>query len=468
MQVLRPFQSAALDGLRDRLRAGKRRLVLVSPTGSGKTTIASAMIHGAVAKGGSVLFLSHRKELTDQCSARLDEHEVPHGVIMSGHPRVRPWEKVQVASIQTLTARMKRGLPAATVIVLDECHHSRSDSYETILAQYPDAVLVGLTATPWRKDGLGLGTLFDDVVVAATPRELIAQGFLVPYTGFVYDAPELDRVKVRAAEYDAEGSEKAMRSSALCGNIVGQYIAHSAGKRAVVFCVSIAHSQFMVAQFEANGIRAEHVDGTMSKAEREGVFRRFARGETLVLCNCNVATEGWDCPPLETVILARPTKSLVLALQMIGRGLRTSPGKTICRIHDHAGVIPEHGLPDADRDYSLNADTSKKSASVDPLKTCKQCFAIYPGGKPWPNPCPYCKFVEPKPETPEVEVVDHAEVRAIPLSELPVFQNAPIEKQRSMYQRWVAQGRERGYKPKFAAAKFFSLFHRWPPKEWSL
>ncbi len=442
-------------------------MLLVSPTGSGKTEMMMEIMRRLVARGGKAIFLAHRKELIDSPSMRLDRAGIDHGVIMSGHKRVRPWCQIQVASIQTLTARMKRGLPEATLVVYDEAHHARSESGERLLAQYPNAHILGASATPWRKDGLGLGHLFDDVVVAATPGQLIRDGFLVPYTGFVYDAPELARVRVVASDYAADELDKVMGGTAICGNIVGQYLAHAAGKRAALFAVNIEHSRFIRDRFLAAGVPAEHVDGETPKDEREAIFARLASGETLVLCNCNVATEGWDCPPLELVILARPTKSLVLALQMIGRGLRTFPGKTVCRIHDHAGIIPEHGLPDTERDYSLTSDTrKKKDAPPLPLKTCGRCFAVYPGGKPWPNPCPRCGCVEEKPEIEPIEEIDHAQVRAVPISELPAFTQAPVQKQIEMYKRFVEQGRARGYKRGFAAAKFKALFGRWPERSW--
>src|SRR4051812_17763633 len=189
-QILRDYQSVALDAIRAKLRSAVRSVLLVAPTGSGKTTIAAEMIRGAVARQGAVLFLAHRKELIDQCSARLDGVGVEHGVIMAGHRRVAPGCPVQVASIPTLVKRLDR-LPRATLIVVDEAHHARAGTYGSVLGSYPGVPVIGLTATPWRLDNRGLGELFEDLVVASTPRELIAAGHLVPFTGFAYDIPDL-------------------------------------------------------------------------------------------------------------------------------------------------------------------------------------------------------------------------------------------------------------------------------------
>ena len=317
-QVLRPFQAAALDRVRELLRAGIRRVLLVSPTGSGKTTIAAAVIDGARAKQGAVLFLAHRRELIDQCSARLDGAGVEHGVIQAGHPRALPALPVQVASVQTLARRGLR--PRATLIIVDEAHHARANTDEEIFSSYgPDIPILGLSATPWRLDGRGLGEMFKEVVVAARVRELIAQGYLVSYTGFAYDTPDLRQVKKTGSDYNERALELVMEGSKLAGNIIEQWLKHAAGKRTVVFAVSIAHSQHLVERFRAAGVAAEHVDGTMQARDRAAILGRLASGETTVVSNVNVLTEGWDLPQLEVCILARPTLSVGLYLQMVGR-----------------------------------------------------------------------------------------------------------------------------------------------------
>jgi DNA repair protein RadD len=267
-QVLRDYQLRALADLRARVGSGRRRVLLVAPTGSGKTTIAAEMIRGAIGRDGAVLFLAHRKELIDQCSQRLDGVGVDHGVVMAQHRRSAPWCPVQVASIPTLAKRLDR-LPRATLVIVDEAHHARAGTYSAVLQHYPSAPVIGLTATPWRLDNKGLGELFEDTVVASTPRELISQGHLVPFTGFAYDVPKLDQVKKVGADYNQHGLELVMAGSKLAGNIVEQWHIHCAGKRTVVFAVTVKHSQDLVQRFREAGVDAEHLDGTTPTSERE-------------------------------------------------------------------------------------------------------------------------------------------------------------------------------------------------------
>jgi DNA repair protein RadD len=461
-QVLRDYQIRARDELRAaiaRLRqAGKpQRALLVSPTGSGKTTIAGAIIEGATARGGDVLFLAHRRELILQCSQRLDGIGVDHGILMGNHDRAAPWSRVQIASVQTLARRLDR-LPKATLVIVDEAHHARASTYSHILDRYPDAAVLGLTATPWRLDNRGLGELFEELVVAAYPRDLIAQGHLVPYTGFAYDIPVLKGVKVKHGEFEQGGLALVMSQSKLAGNVVEQWLAHCAGRRTVLFAVNIAHSMDLVARFRARGVSAEHVDGTSSIEEREGALRRLSTGQTAVVCNVNVLTEGWDCPELEVVILARPTLSVGFYMQMVGRGMRPAPGKSQLRIHDHAGCILRHGVPDLERDYSLTADMRKpKLASDQALRRCTHCFALYAAQL---KTCPQCGEAHQG----RARVVQEHDGRAIPIEQLAdehARRKAYLDEQLRVAE---ASGKKRGW----AAYRYKEKFGEWPPQQfWS-
>lgn len=478
-QILRDYQERARQDLRAavaRLRdAGKpQRVLLDLPTGGGKTTVAAALIAGAVERDGDVLFVAHRKELVDQCSARLDGAGIEHGILMANHPRAMPWARVQVASVPTLVRRLDR-LPRATLIVVDEAHHARASTYSHILARYPEVPVIGLTATPWRLDNCGLGELFEAIVVAETMRGLVGRGYLVPYTGFAYDIPELANVKKSAGDYKVEDSARVMSTGAICGNVVEQWLAHCGGKRTVVFAVNVSHSMQLVERFKAAGVAAEHVDGTSPKEEREGVLRRLAGGETAVVCNVNVLTEGFDCPAIENIVLARPTLSTVLYLQMVGRGMRvhcfdcgrdsswqravceqcgSGNVKRVCRIHDHAGCIVRHGMPDADRDHSLQADGRKKSPKAETLslRRCVQCYAIYAGDL---AACPQCGTAHvSKPRA--VRQVDGV---GVPLEELAAEaaeRQAYLELQVSIAE---ATGRKKGW----AAGKYKGRYGVWPP-----
>jgi DNA repair protein RadD len=394
VQQLRPYQQCALDSLRGEFRAGKLRICLVAPTGSGKTTIASHIVLGAVAKGKRVVFVVHRKELADQASTRLDSHGVDHGVVMADHPRRRPGCAVQVCSISTLLRRLTR--PAADLLILDECSHAAAKSWVNLRESYPAARAIGLTATPWRLDGKGLAEHFDSSVVAATPKELIASGHLVNYAGYRYLSPDVSDVGMRGGDYERQGLELACSRSQIVGNVVGEWVARASTLRTIVFAVSLSHARLLADAFREQGVAAETVDYSMGREEREGILHRVQTGETRVICNVNLLTEGYDVPALECVVLARPTKSLALYLQMVGRVMRTSPGKQVARIHDHGGLVDRFGLPDEERDYSLRASRTTAPPTV-ALTTCKACFAIFARAENGAA-CPECGTELPAPK----------------------------------------------------------------------
>lgn len=613
-QVLRDYQLDAVAGLRAEIRRGKRSILLVAPTGSGKTSIAAHMIFAALAKGKRILFLAHRLELINQASARLDDLGVDHGVIMADHPRKRPWLHVQVASVPTLVRRLgrvlqpdrkmqalenlaerpgtpsegevaaemlkryksARGLFSPDLIFIDECHRSRGQSYATILAAYPSAICIGLTATPIRSDGRGLGELFDAMVECPGIGELTAMGHLVPSRVYAPSAPDLKGVKTKAGDWDHGGLSLAMDKTVLIGDIVSHWLElakvegetedvgmgndghnssvfdrrntgvpaqrsveginagtheesktgptsggagtqgapsgtprasagevrlgrgpgdgdyseradnldagaatgkgggvdgrnggyepdhhmpigvgridrlmgtddtvrigknttlthetqggtvdgkdgavlrdtrntalvlrgvsvdmdHSGQARfhpsapqryrpTVAFAVSIDHSEHICEQFRAAGVRAEHLDGKTPDDERRGILARLASGETQVVTSVGVLTEGWDCPVVSCAILARPTQSLGLYLQMVGRILRPAPGKSDALVIDHSGMVHRHGFPDDEREWTLDKDkdvreVQKKKKGV---KACLSCWMAMPSDA---AVCPGC------------------------------------------------------------------------------
>jgi DNA repair protein RadD len=400
---LRPYQVEGVDAVRARIRAGKRRIVFVLATGGGKTVVASAIVSGAVAKGKRVLFLAHRRELIKQTVAKLLRNGLPPaslGVIMAGvgsqlvlgapdiatltddelwtfYARRRPGAPVQVASVDTL--RNRDAKPTADLVIVDECHRALAKTYQDLAAHYAAAVLLGLTATPYRADGRGLGTLFEELVVIASPKLLVEQGFLVEpavWTVAPASMPDLSGVKVKRGDYDERALAAAVDRAALVGDLVEHWQRHAGGRRTIVFAASVAHSQHIVDRFREAGIAAEHVDGATPTAERDTIFARLASGETLVVSNCGVCTEGWDSPPVKCCVMARPTKSTGLYLQMAGRILRPWQGVGAV-ILDHAGCVTEHGFPTDEREFSLEG-RAKKPKHVSGAKTCPECFAVLP------------------------------------------------------------------------------------------
>ncbi|HEU4406786.1 MAG TPA: DEAD/DEAH box helicase family protein [Polyangiaceae bacterium] len=305
--ALRPYQRAALDRLAALVRGGARRVLLASPTGSGKTVLAVALIADALARGERVLFLAHRRELVVQTFDKLRAHGVPErsvGVFMGRDPRWRPGAPVQVASVDTLRNRPK---PPADLVFVDEAHRALAKSYRDLAAHYAGALQLGLTATPYRADNRPLADAYDELVVVASVRELIAQGHLVEPRVFTVPAsraPDLTGVRVRGGDYDASELARAVDREGLVGDIVEHWGRLARGVRTVAFAASVEHSRHVVARFRAAGVPAEHLDGETPTPERDAILARVDRGETLVVSNCGVLTEGWDCLDAKTEVLA--------------------------------------------------------------------------------------------------------------------------------------------------------------------
>lgn len=414
--ILRDYQERTIANVQSRIAAGVKRILIVAPCGAGKTVIAAEFIRRS---GVRVLFLAAQKELVEQTSAKLDAVGVEHGIIMAGIPG--RYANVQVASVQTLVRRDR--LPRADIIIIDEADLAAADSYGKIIAQYEKPIVIGMTGTPWRTDGRGLSALFDDVVVAATPKELIAAGHLVDFTGTRFEPLDTAGIATRGGDYAQD--ELGKRATAtdqgrrLVGNVVAEYLARTPGKRAACFAVNVEHSKMLAAEFVAAGVAAEHIDGTMHKDVRAAIFDRVRSGRTLVLCNWGIVTRGVDVPALEVAILARPTKSLSLYLQKTGRVMRTSPGKTHAIIHDHAGCTALHGFFDDERDYSLTLDKPRRTGERVPMAAnarCPSCFVVVPGVL---DVCPHCSasLKEERQPTPlkhvEGVAIDFGEIRAI-------------------------------------------------------
>jgi DNA repair protein RadD len=311
MTELRPYQRDVIAECDRVIAAGKRRIMIVAPTGSGKTIKAVAIIKTAVNNGQRVLVLAHTREIIKQTSGKLFAHDIPHGIIQAGF-MTRPDEAVQVASIQTLWVRAMRmqhmDMPPANLLIIDEAHHCPANTYRKIIAAYPEAVLLGLTATPCRGDGRGLGGIFDAIVECPQVAELIEQKYLVKTRVFAPAEPDLKGVETRVGDYVESQLAERMDCAGLIGDIVTHYHKHGERRKTVCFAVNVAHSVHIRDEFIKSGVRAEHVDGTMLKSERDAALARLESGATKLITNCMVLTEGWDMPEVSCCILARPTK----------------------------------------------------------------------------------------------------------------------------------------------------------------
>lgn len=397
-QELRDYQRRGVSEILTAWRNGARSVLAVAPTGSGKTTV---FTHIAACTKGRVLILVHRRELAKQAANRLREFGIDFGYVMAGMP-AKPYARVQIASVPTLVKRGK--MPRADVVVCDEAHLSTARTWTEILQRYPHSKILGCTATPWRLGGAPLAGTYDASVVIATPAGLRQEGHLSAYIGFSYKAPDLSGVKKVGDDYNVGQSAKAMREPAIVANVVEQWLAHAKELSTVVFACTVEHSQELTAEFKAAGVRAEHLDGGTPLEAREAVLRRVANGETQVLCNVGIAVEGLDIPRLKCCVIARPTMSTARAIQMMGRVRRPWQGVT-ARIHDHAFVIRDHGLPDAERDYTLEADHGPGDGGTGPaVSQCSKCFAVYEGPS-----CPACGAEAPPPPPREIITIDDAE-----------------------------------------------------------
>jgi DNA repair protein RadD len=366
MRELRPYQTQALDAVSGHWRRGSKAVLLVAPTGSGKTTIGAEAIRRAVARGRSCLWIAHRRELITQAFDRLVSEGLHCGVIMADDKRADLSAPVQVCSIDTLTARGER--PSAHLVVWDEAHHCAAATWRDLHRAYADSFHLGLTATPERGDGSPLGDIFEDMVVGANVKQLVADGFLV-------------RSQVMVP---TPSTKSKMNKGEMAMLPLEAYQKFADGQRAVVYCRWVEHARIYARQFNDAGIAAATIDGEMPQADRDSVLKAFADGSIKVILNVYVLTEGWDVPATSCCIIARNIGHAGMYLQMAGRVLRPAPNKTIATIVDLTGSTLEYGLPDDDRQYSLDG---KPISTREKLSVCSGCGLADPE-----NPCERCGY----------------------------------------------------------------------------
>ena len=470
MQVLRDYQRKAAIEINDAWASGQKKVLLNLPTGGGKTSVAAHMIAKAVEEGMNVMFIAHRKELIEQCSARLDHQGVPHGIIKSGNKRINR-SPVQVASIQTLINRM-RPRPGelighqhiADLIIIDECHRAMAGTYLEVLKAFPDSKVLGLTATPYRTDGKGLGDLFDIIVSASSVKELTDLGFLVPYRVFTTPlTPDFSKIKTKMGEFDKTAVAAAMDTAQLVGDVYAQWAKHGVGRQTVIFASSCEHAKSIQNIFIEAGVKIGYVDGTTPEEERGRILKDLESGAVSVVVNMGVLTEGWDCPPVSCVQIARPTKSLGLYLQMAGRALRPFKDKKNCVIIDHGGNTMRHGLIDEPRDVSLEGDKGREFPPK--LTTCFMCNHVHQERK-----CPECGHENKKPKPvvtdDEKKYMSAMQIADGDLEEVDLVKI--LERRKSeiaFFKDCISTQRDRGYKTGYAKKMFMDKFGRWPGKE---
>ena len=352
MPELRNYQEQGVADIRARFTDGARRVLYQAPTGSGKTVLFGFITQNAAARGNRVVILGHRQEIVDQIDTALTDLAVPHGIIAAGYPEI-PDAPVQVASVATLVRRLDR-LQNLDLLVVDEAHHAVAGMWRKIIATVPDAKVLGVTATPERLDGKGLGDIFEVLVLGPTVGDLIP-AYLANFVTYapVRD-PDLSAVKTRMGDFATDQLADVMSDTVVIGSAVEEYARLCPGAPSIAFCVDIEHSKLVAERFAKAGYRAAHVDGDTPKDERRDLIRALGTGEVQILTNCGLISEGLDVPGVVGAILLRPTKSLALYLQQVGRALRPAPGKAKALILDHAGNTYRFGLADAPRAWSLD------------------------------------------------------------------------------------------------------------------
>lgn len=397
--VLRDYQQSAVGQVRATFAFGRKAPLLVLPTGGGKTVCFCYVAEQAAAKGRRVLILVHRQELLRQCSAALDRLGVEHGLIAAGCT-FRP-HAVQVASVQTLVRRLTRLDWRPDLIVIDEAHHAVAGSWRKVIVHYASAKLLGVTATPVRLDGKGLRDVFDDIVVGPTIADLTAMGYLSPTR--VYAPPskvDFKGIRTRNGDYDIRDLGRVMDAPSITGDAVEHYSRICPGVPAIAFCATVEHARHVAEQFRAAGFRAESLDGSMDSSTRAGLINDLGKGLLHVLTSCEIVSEGTDIPVVTAAILLRPTKSEGLYLQQVGRVLRTAEGKTHAIILDHVGNVMQHGLPEEEREWTLDGKKKREGKAAPSVRQCPKCFAAHP---PAPK-CPCCghQYIGEKREIEEV------------------------------------------------------------------
>jgi len=407
MTGLRGYQRQAVEAVRRSVSRGNRGVLVVAPTGAGKTHMTvGGIIAPELARGRRVVFVVHLREVIDATSRRLAAMDLPHGVIMAGRKPDRR-APVQVCSLQTLDRRAD--YPDADLVIIDECHRAASSQYRRLAEKYPRARILGLTATPTRLDGRPLSppsAPFTELVQAVQPSTLIAGGYLVPSVVYGADAPDLAALKTdpRTHDYRRRELSAAMQAKpSYIGDAVQNWRHHAQGKRTITFSVDRRHGQSVCKAFQSAGVPSAYVDGSTPVRERQRALDRLRSGDVRVLVNVDVYTEGFDEPLIECVQVLRPTLSLARWIQMAGRGARiitpeyaasckrdgiAVPAKQRMLVLDHGGNAQRHGLPLDDRDWSLDGEVklSRSFAPERPLVRCEKCGAMKREGRP----CPGC------------------------------------------------------------------------------
>lgn len=396
---LRPYQSELVEQTRQAWREGYHAPCIVLGCGGGKSVIVAEIARRTTFNGKKVLFLVHRQELVQQIIRTF----IRWGVDMN---------YCDVMMVQTAARRIKK-LSKPALIITDENHHSLALSYKKIYDAFPDVVRVGVTATPIRLNGDGLGDVNDKLIIGPSTKWLIDHNCLAPYDYYAPSVADLSGLHIKMGEFVTADVEKAMIKKAVFGDVIGYYRQLADGKKAVCYCSSVKHSLATAEAFREAGINAVHLDGTTPDVERNRIISDFRAGRITILCNVDLISEGFDVPDCECAILLRPTQSLTLYIQQSMRCMRYRPGKRAI-ILDHVGNYARFGMPDDEREWTLEKRKRniRKEAkeNEEKVRQCPECFFTFSAPPPGSEViCPHCGYVFPK-KTREVETEESAKL----------------------------------------------------------
>ena len=375
---LHQYQAELLNRARSEFSSGKKSVLIVSPAGSGKSVIIAEIARLTVSKGGQVLFMVHRKELVEQITDSFKSN----GVDLT---------KCTIMTVGKIARRLDR-LPKPTLIITDETHHSLAKTYQKIYDYWSNVPRLGFTATPWRLSGKGFKDIYDSMIEGPTVKWLIDHHYLAPYEYYSVKLVDDNKLKRSSTgDYTNKSIDNAIGNT-IFGDVIKTYQDKAKGRKTIVYAHSIDFSKKVAQQFNEVGIKAAHCDATTPDKERKQIMADFKSGKLQVLCNVDLISEGFNVPDCSCVIMLRPTKSLVLDVQQSMRSMRYQPSKTAIII-DHVANYTRFGLPDTDREWSLNDRKKQKRSNTENTvgtTMCTQCFAILPAGT---KECPFCGYV---------------------------------------------------------------------------
>jgi len=460
--VLRNYQEKAVNMVRDEIRKGSKRVLLVMPTASGKTHTMGDIASKSITNGHKILAAMHRRQLVMQMVDRFADCGITAGVIMSGIES-ELCHKCQVTTVQTYLRRLKlsdteinRFFINASVVFIDEAHHVLAKTYQKILKYYQDKIVIGVTATPCLSSGEGLGKYFDAIVQPVSIKELVDNKYLVPAIYYGPSEPDLSKLKTVAGDYEKKGLGEVMTKPTLIGDVVDNWLKIAGDKKTLCFSVNVAHSKALKDDFISKGVTAQHLDAFSDDETREATLNKFRSGEIQVLLNVGLYVEGSDIPEIECLCIARPTKSLGLHLQLLGRGARPFPGKDNFIVLDFGGNVARLGYYEDeiiwgldDKDVAAKKKPRKKEKKI---RTCEYCTSLFTGPV-----CPRCglKIKEYK------KLIETEEAELVQLGK-PKKKEFTMEEKLRFMRMAEYHRRDRGYAEGWSSHLFRSKFSVWP------